>query len=441
VEWVVHSGHAMANRNGTSSSTIFLYMGALTLLVSVAKPDESLVRIPVSYILKNRLHATATEVSLFSLLAGIPIYAAFVFGLVRDLWNPFGLRDRGFFLLFGPAAMLAFVWMAFAPLSYRGVLVGTLLATLAFQFVVAAQSGLLSLIGQEKAMSGQLSSLWMVALMLPSIAAGITSGYLTEHVSPRGTFLLIAGLGLLVGCMGLWKPRSVFGDVYEAPQARGTNLVGDLKRLVRHKAIYPALLIPGLWMFVPGTGTPLLFYLTDHLHASDATFSYFRGILAFCNIPGFLVYGYLCKRFALNKLLWWGTALATPGLLPLAFVHSSQLALLAATMSLTWGFAWAAYMDLGIRSCPPGLQGTMMMLVAGATALLTNAGDLVGSKLYSLSEAHGFQYCVIGATVTTALILPAILLVPKELMATADGERSPVVEGEMLAEVGEATAG
>jgi hypothetical protein len=38
------------------------------------------------------------------------------------------------------------------------------------------------------------------------------------------------------------------------------------------------------------------------------------------------------------------------------------------------------------------------------------------------------------------LILPLILLVPKELIATADGEPNPQVEGEILAEIGDERA-
>jgi hypothetical protein len=38
------------------------------------------------------------------------------------------------------------------------------------------------------------------------------------------------------------------------------------------------------------------------------------------------------------------------------------------------------------------------------------------------------------------LILPLILLVPKELIATADGEPNPQVEGETLAEIGDERA-
>jgi hypothetical protein len=43
---------------------------------------------------------------------------------------------------------------------------------------------------------------------------------------------------------------------------------------------------------------------------------------------------------------------------------------------------------------------------------------------------------VLAATTTYALILPVILLIPKELIATADGEPNPQVQAEILAEIG-----
>jgi hypothetical protein len=99
------------------------------------------------------------------------------------------------------------------------------------------------------------------------------------------------------------------------------------------------------------------------------------------------------------------------------------------------GIAAGAYYDLAMRSCPPGLQGTLMMLVDGLIELSGRAGDLLGSQIYNSSPTHGFLYCVIATTLVYALILPVILLVPKELTATADGEPNPVVEAEVLIEI------
>jgi predicted MFS family arabinose efflux permease len=429
---------AFSRDDSPNTSQTFVYFGWLTLFVYLATPAGYLVDIQTSYMLKNELHATATQVSIFRLVTGIPVYFAFAFGLIRDQWNPLGLRDRGFFLIFAPLTAVAFIWMATSRLSYRGLLIGMLLAMLSSRFILAAYQGLIALVGQERLMSGRLSALWNVVASLPVVAGAFASGYISEHLRPKETFVLVAVLTACIALLGLWKPRSVFSHTYDKPQASSSNFVGNVKRLVKHRAVYPAVLICFLWNFAPGSATPLQYYLTNQLHASDAVYSYYNGIFAAAFIPMFLVYGFLCKKVSLNKLLWWGTIVAVPQLIPLAFVHSGNLALvLAAPIGLMGGIATAAYFDLAMRSCPPGLQGTLMMMVDGVLALSSRGGDLLGSRIYNSSPAHGFLYCVIATTIMYALILPLILLVPKELIATADGEPNPQVEAEVLDEIAE----
>jgi hypothetical protein len=91
----------LANKNQT-----FVYFGWLTLFLYLASPAGYLVDIQTACMLKNQLHATATEVSVFRLLTGMPIYFGFMFGLMRDQWNPLGMRDRGFFMMFAPMRRL-----------------------------------------------------------------------------------------------------------------------------------------------------------------------------------------------------------------------------------------------------------------------------------------------------------------------------------------------
>jgi hypothetical protein len=66
---------------------------------------------------------------------------------------------------------------------------------------------------------------------------------------------------------------------------------------------------------------------------------------------------------------------------------------------------------------------------------------VLGSWIYASSPEHGFLYCVIAITVVYALILPVLLLIPKELLATADGERNPALEARVLAEIAEPAPG
>ena len=418
----------------TRTRPIYLYFGFLSLLVYLLSP-EWLLDIPTTYMLKNHLHATAPQVSTFRLLTGMPLYVAFFFGFARDLWNPFGWRDRGFFLLFAPLTAAIYIWMAISPLSYKMLLIGMILAMASFRFILAGFQGLIALIGQETLMTGRLSTLSSICYQVAIIAAALISGAISENLTPSHIFFLMAALVMLVGVFGLWKPRPVFSHAYDQPQARGSNFSGDVKRLAKHRAIYPAVLISFLWWFNPGLNTPVQFFLTNQLHTSDAAYSNFIGVFAISFIPTYLLYGYLCTKMAPNRLLWWSTIVAVPQMIPLAFVHSGDMALiLAVPMGLMGGMATAAYFDLAVRSCPPGLQGTLMMLVAAGVMLAARGGDLLGARLYASSPQHGFLYCVIATTIVYALILPVIPWIPKQLIANTDGEANPAAEAEMMAE-------
>ena len=84
------------------------------------------------------------------------------------------------------------------------------------------------------------------------------------------------------------------------------------------------------------------------------------------------------------------------------------------------GVASAAYIDLIIRSCPRALQGTMLMLSSALYFIAARFGDVLGTILYD--RYGGFGVCMVAITVVYALILPVLLLVPKRLIASRDGE-------------------
>ncbi|HEY1707447.1 MAG TPA: MFS transporter [Rhizomicrobium sp.] len=415
---------------------VFTYFTAVTLFVYVVLPNGYFVDFATAFMLKDRLHASAEQVSMFRLLTAIPVYLSFVFGLTRDLWSPLNLRDRGFFRIFAPLTALFFFWLAFTQLTYWGLFTGLLLAMFSFRFVSAALWGLTALTGQEQLMSGRLSALWNIVGSVPYIIGALASGWVAEYLPPRTTFILCGVLALVIGALSLWKPRAVFDHAYDKPQARGTDLIGDIKRLFKHRAVYPAVLMIFMFQFAPGSNTPLQYYLTNQLHASDAVYGYYFAIFTVSFIPMFFIYGWLCKRVPLRKLLIWGIVITTPQMIPLAMINSALAAMwLALPIGLMGGIAAGAIYDLGMRSCPPGLQGTLMMLIEGANQLSTRGSDVLGSWIYGSSPTHGFLYCVLATTAVYGAMLLLIPLIPKALIATADGEANPVVEAETLQEI------
>jgi len=145
-----------------------------------------------------------------------------------------------------------------------------------------------------------------------------------------------------------------------------------------------------------------------------------------------VLYGYLCRKLSLRTLLFWGTVAGVPQMIPLLFTPNVTAALVAAApIGLMGGVASAAYVDLLIRSCPKGLEGTMLMTANALYYLVARGGDILGTNLYEglrfdLPGLHarlpgGFGVCVAAITIVYALILPTLWLVPRRLTATPDG--------------------
>jgi MFS family permease len=153
---------------------------------------------------------------------------------------------------------------------------------------------------------------------------------------------------------------------------------------------------------------------------SNATFGNVRAVLSVGALVFTLLYGPLCRRFRLRPLMVWGTVLGVLGGAIFLLIHNPLQAYVVAFLAGgSCGIAVATYYDLLVRCCPRELEGAAFMF---ATATLTIAGDtsdLFGSWLY---ERGGFGLALAVTALTTGLILPVLLFVPRHLTAPREGE-------------------
>ena len=411
----------------SSRNRILIYLGFLTFSLGFGAPFGGLINLPVSFFLKQQLHMHAGDVSSFLLVAGLPLYFGFAWGFVRDLWNPFGLRDRGYMMIFGAICAAGYAYFAFVPVTAAALLVAVTLLTGAFLFVQSGATGLAATIARQHVMTGQMSTVMNSVLSLAALIPLVAGGYLSDSLRGRGAdqaarILFLAGAAIMGGIalFALWRPKVVYGNVH-AEHDKAFHPLSDARRLFSHWPVYPALGIWLLWNFAPGSGTSLQFYLQDTLHATNDQWGWWQGIFSGCFIPTFALFGFLCRRMPLRRLLFWGTIVAVPQMAPLLLVKSIAGSLVVAgAAGLMGGVATAAYLDLLIRSCPKGLEGTIIMASNALYYLVTRLGDKLGTYLYD--QFHGFSACAIAITAVYALILPALWLVPRHLTATADGE-------------------
>jgi MFS family permease len=406
---------------------IFVYFASATILLQLCSPSGTLLDLTTAYLLQVRLHASAMEVSIYRVVSGLPLYLALVFGLTRDLWNPLGLRDRGYLRVFSLAACAVLVWLATTEITYASLLGGVMLIGCCAMLMAAAQQGLMALVAQEQFMSGRLAAVFSFCAFLPSIGGALLAGTVADHWQGRELFLFLTVLTILITAFSYLKPRDVFELTYDPSIATGSTLVADLKRLVRHRALYPAVAMMFLWQFAPGLQTVLQYYFVDELHAPVSAYGYWTATYFAAFLPGFLVYGYVCQRMAFGRLGMWSLLISAPVCLLLPLMHTTTAAIwFAAPMGLVSGAAYATLYDVAMRACPPGLHGTLMMAVTGASSLGWRAGDTFGVWLYQSVGAHGFAWACAATGASSVLSAVAMLFVPGQLRATADGEASPV---------------
>jgi predicted MFS family arabinose efflux permease len=239
----------------------------------------------------------------------------------------------------------------------------------------------------------------------------------------RELFLFVSVLTILIAAFSFLKPKEVFENTYDKKIAAGSTLPADLRRLIRHRAFYPAVIMMVLWQFSPALQTVLQYYFVDELHSPVSAYGYWTATYFAAFLPGFLVYGYLCQRVRFGRLGAWSLLLSAPLYLGLPLMHSTAGAIwFAVPLGLASGAAYATLYDVAIRACPPGLHGTLMMAVTGANNFGWRAGDAFGVWLYQAGGTHGFLWCCLATTVTSGLSALALSFVPGNLRATADGE-------------------
>ena len=415
-----------AGLSGRRRTQAFAFAGLLLVLMNFSSPAGGMVDIPVTFFLKNRMHLHSNELAVFKLWIGLPLIMGFVFGFIRDRWSPFGGGDRAHLLVFGVATALIYGSMALMSPTYAVFLGGLFVATMAFRMVSSAVYGVINTLARRHAVSGQMSSVINMGAALPDLISFIGGGMLSQALEGQGAiaaarvlFCCAGGLMLAIALLGVVGPRWVFDEArHDVP---AVHFVQDLKRIARHWPIYPAMLIQLLWQFAPATGTVLQYHIVDHLHATDAQWGAWQGIFFGSFLPIYAFYGWLSQKVALRPLLWVGFAVAVFQMVPLLLVHDAVGALIAAApMGLLGSIAQAALVDLVIRSAPRGCQGATMMLFYAFYYFSVRAGDLLGTWIYD--KHGGFIPTVVVTIIVYALILPVIMLVPKRLTSTKDGE-------------------
>jgi predicted MFS family arabinose efflux permease len=213
----------------------------------------------------------------------------------------------------------------------------------------------------------------------------------------------------------------------EKPAAKTSRRVGQearrqLKTLLKSRTLLTAALMVFLLEVSPGFGTPLLFYQSNVLHFSKPYVGLLASVGAGFGLLGAIGYGLVCRRFSLRGLINLSIVVHTAGTLLYLYYHSRESALIiTAVNGVTVTLATLPVYDLAMRATPRGSEAvgySVMMSVWNFTGAFS---DWLGSALntYLHVDFHRLVWLNAG---TTALILFAVPLTPRLLLASRDGD-------------------
>ena len=398
------------------TSTRRLLLIAVGLFVSTFVSDGKLARLPLQFLLKDHLHVRPEAMAAFFGLTGLAWYFKPLAGLLSDAVPLWGSRRRNYLLVSGVGAGLLWTLLGLVPHRY-GPLVWTLVAANAFAVLASSVSGgLLVEEGQRQGVTGRLGSLRETIIAGSSLLAQPVGGFLAERA-----FGWTAGIGAVL-FLGL-IPAALFLLPEERVPARKTNLrelKAQLGPVFRARGLWLAAAFIFLKELSPSFGTPLFYFQTNVLHFSKLFLGGLGAVFNAAAIAGALVYGLLCLRLPLGRLLPGAIVLSAVSALLFLGYHSHSSALVVQGVSGLLGiFASVALMDLAARTTPVGGEAMGYSLLMSAFNLGLTGSDILGAWLYSHFHLPFASLVWISAG-TTLLALPLMRLIPAEALARHD---------------------
>ena len=395
---------------------VWFYFASLTMANALGDPS-GLLSLPLQFTLKDRLGLSPHGLALFEVITFIPVYFGFAFGFLRDRWRPFGLGDRGYFLIGGPIAIACYLWLATSELTYLPLLGAVVLAMAAYQLFDVASDALLTVVAQRHQMTGRLSAIVEGSEAVPGILAMLAGAVMVAQSSLLLPLLIAAACSAVMMVHAVWYPRDAVA-AEAAPQRESPRAA--IVRLWQHRPLRAAVLVAAVWNLSLAWGTPYLFFLTDELHLSSGVVGLARAAGLACAIVVAPLYGVLCRRVSLRHMLRAAVvASLAPGFLYLLVVDAPDVVIVSVLVGLPTAFGHIALFDLLRRACPRDLEGTAITLSYSALALAAGAGDVLGAWMY----AHaGFATALVADALANAAVLPLLTTLPVGLIERCDGD-------------------
>jgi MFS family permease len=407
-------------RDGTSR--LMLFFAVVYTVEGFCQAKIGVIWQPLTHYLKESQGWDAVHIATSLAVLDVPWVVKPLYGMVSDFLPLFGYRRRSYLLLANVAAIIAFLWTT-QVLAPTAIVSALLLTAIAMAISSTVCGALLVENGQKHHASATFINQQWLWFNIAVMVASLLGGELIEYLSPAGAFhaaaavAAVAPIAIVVSSLLL---------VDEAPARINLAEFRDALRgfldTFRSRTLWLIAAFLFCYYFSPGFGTPLYFYMTDHLRFSQATIGMLSSISAGGWIVGGLVYRFLLHgmttRALLNLSILCGT-LATLAFLGLA---DETTAIMVYFLNGVAGMiANIATLTLAADHSPKHSEGFAFAALMSVINLATPLSDTIGAFLYEHVFAGRLAPLIVASAAFTAFVFVLVPLLDRGIARSRPG--------------------
>ncbi|HEY3846926.1 MAG TPA: MFS transporter [Acetobacteraceae bacterium] len=401
----------MATRSDSDSvRRLMLFFAVVYTVEGIGQAKAGIVWQPLTYFLKTHYGWTVLQIAASLAVLDVPWVIKPVYGLISDFLPLFGYRRRSYLLLSNLAAILAFAWVT--QVMAPGAIVFALLLTSIAMAVSSTLCGaLLVENGQRHNASAAFVNqqwLWFNGAVA---ATSLLGGALIEFFSPAGALhvaALIAAVAPLavLACLPLVEEARAGID-----RAALRQRLDGLVTTFRSRTMWLIAAFLFCYYFSPGFGTPLYFYMTDHLHFPQGFIGALSAVGAAGWVAGGLLYHWFLAGMRTRPLLQLSIVFGTLGTLGFLFMVGPISAVAVNfLMGVAGMIANVATLTLAADHCPPRAEGFAFAALMSVINLATPLADACGAFLYEHVFGGRLAPLIVVSAGLTAFVLVLIPL-------------------------------
>lgn len=378
--------------------------------------------------LKERLGMSAAQVGTFGTVTLVPWVIKPLYGIISDGFPVFGRRRKSYFLITCALATLACLGLSLLGVPTYWTLAGLVIVMgVGFAFTDVLTDAMMVENGKPLGLTGAFQSVQWAAINVATIVVGVIGGYMAEHRSLRGAFLVAACFPFIALVMGA-------AFIHEIPAKSQREELREtwrgIKRALRERTLWVVTGFIFFWTFSPSIGIPLFYYQTDTLKFSQQFIGLLGSLSAGAAIIGAAFYAPLSRRVSLHQVIVYSIGAGVVGTLAYLLYNSAAAAVAIDTLFGGIGMIiQLAFLDLAAKACPKHAEGTFFALLMSVYNLGVQGSQVTGGFLYDYIGYTPLVLISAAMTALTWLLLPLVNIPDIERRARQAGpppEMAPV---------------